>query len=1419
MRRALLTVAGSDLFWRFERFWVPPTNVLDLSDAGFLRDPGDHCLPGRAPEPLAGLESVPALALLGEPGTGKSTELRRESKRISAKPAESGHVVMHVDLHDYSSDGLLYHRVFESPEFLTWLDGRTRLSLHLDGLDEALMRIDTVANLLASELAKLPKDRLSIRIACRTAVWPSATLGTALGSIWGSLDAAVMEIAPLRRKDVLEAVQAAGLPQEAFMRALFASEAVPFAIKPLTLRLLIRIYQERGSLPRSAVELFRQGCLLLCEDPNPKRREARRVGLLAPDKRFRVASRVAVTTALANRLAVWTGAEAEVLPNDVCVSRLAGSRETGAFGAFETSETNVREVLDTGLFNSRGDGRLGWAHKSFEDFLAAEYLLARTVPAETVLRALKHPAGGLIPQLSAVAGWVASQDGGVRSALIADEPLVLLRGDLTGWEQPDIAALTASLLALADHQQGGLLWFSETFARLKHAELHVQLRPFVEGASGGFMARRLALLIVERCGLAGLQPQLTKLAFDVAEEPAMRAAAVAALARCGDASAPSILLSLVLGEAGPDPHQEIKGNALAYLWPRHMTAEELFLLLTPADENYVGAYAMFLSMLPDTLRAADLVAALGWATELLQRVNYDSHFRDLSLADAIMARAWKEFEENKDVMPALAEHLVVRLGTYGELWRGIDDDARKLFVGGVAESSDRRRRFLASVYGRRLDQQEVSALGRAGFITHDDLEWLLNLSPAGASPDAAADTDTLLNFLVEICRPHDPGDFEAIYAAAPLWPALRARYAHYFDGISLDSDYAVQSRAMRDQRRAFETTRRPPISANPWIQVRDTLAEAEKGDDDAWWRLTFYLGLTPESRAPASDLDYEITGMPGWASADASTRQRLIAVAERYLLSRDPCPDDWIDLRPTPFNRRDAAGLRALVLLSQEAPDRYRQVSPTVWHNWASVITALPKESSTKPVELGQVILDATRAAPGQVAETVVRLIRADKAARRERQGAAAASEPVHYWIFQNLPKGCWGTAELNQAIFQEMSDPGNSGPEMAALLAPLVKAGYRPAIEEAGAWIADPSRPAVLRSAAGALLLSEAPRRSWLLLQPLLASDEDFARGVLDQVASQFHFDPPFYTALDEAAVADIYILLERLFPKQADPPIASGYVGPAFLVGLLRDGIPSYLVRQGTEASVTQLVRLSSVFPEQSWLEWELATALQTMRGRTWVPLSVAEVLAVTDRPGVRLVTSPGDLLEVLSAALSGLQAELRGAQNPVRGLWDRQGATDRFRPIDEDGLSDYVRLYLQRVLGPRGIFANREVEVGRVPGAPIGQRTDILVNAIRRLDGGETFDSITAVIETKGCWNPGLMTSLTDQLFSAYMRRLQAPVGIYLVGWFNGEKWDDADTRKRRGTGIAKDDALLRFRAQASALPPGFVIQPFVLDCSLL
>jgi hypothetical protein len=363
---------------------------------------------------------------------GKSTTLKAEAARLGEVAADGSIVSVHVDLRSFSSETLLCRKVFESAELIAWKSGTSQLVLHLDSLDEALLRIDSIANLIATELPHLPTDRLSLRIACRTAVWPELTLEPALKQIWGDEAVGVFELAPLRRVDVVAAATDRKIDPQAFIEELYAANVVSFAIKPLTLNMLLGLYQRDGRLPRSIADLYAMGCLKLCEEQNPSRRDTRSLGGLSPDQRLRLAGRIAAVTMFANRYAIWTGAESDPIPEgDITLSKLATGEEKGNFQSFPADADNIREVLDTGLFSSRGVSRMGWAHLSYAEFLAASYFIWKGTPPRNILKLLLHPSGGLVPQLATVAAWAASLSKKVRQGIISLNPMALLKGGLS----------------------------------------------------------------------------------------------------------------------------------------------------------------------------------------------------------------------------------------------------------------------------------------------------------------------------------------------------------------------------------------------------------------------------------------------------------------------------------------------------------------------------------------------------------------------------------------------------------------------------------------------------------------------------------------------------------------------------------------------------------------------------------------------------------------------------------------------------------------------------------------------------------------------------------------------------------------------------------------------------------------------------
>ena len=1418
----------ADPVYGWQRFWVSREGSIDLSDGGFLRDPQSE-FARYSPHKLYTLSELQhsrALALLGEPGIGKSVTLQTEFNTSKQQASDEGRVLLHVDLRSCSSDVLLYRRVFESAEFTAWQVGNSDLVLYLDSLDEALLRIDTVAAILADELPRYPTARMSVRIACRTAVWPHELLETAFKNIWGEDAVGVFELAPLRRKDVIEAATQRGIDPQQFLQEVQAAQAEAFALKPLTLNLLFRIFENSGRLPERIIDLFSQGCLSLCEEQNPSRRGARQFGDLSGPQRYRLASRIAAVTMLGNRYAVWTDPETGERPEeDVPLSALSVGGEIGGFQRFDATEDHLREVLDTGLFSSRGPARMGWAHQSYAEFLAADYLVTKQTSAENILKILCHPSGGLIPQLWTVAAWVASLSQTVRTGLIAREPFALLGGDLLSWTPGDLVALTDALL-LAFHEQRAhdfVPGVALDYRKLAHPGLAEQLRPYIADTGKHVVARRAALMIARACSVPDLQAELLSVALNPADDPTVRAYAVSALADCGDEDAKRQLLPLAREERGPDPHQQIKGQALQILWPNHLTSAELFQLITPPAEGFVGAYVMFVTRdLPQSLSGRDLLPALRWATEFGRTATHTGEFHTKQLADAILIQAW-EYVDDPEILNALIDYVMLIMRRLHRIFlRENNNSAEEL----IRKNEAKRRQFFLGILRKDEPLEPYHGyLMRKVFLEVSDLEWLLSISPCGAAPIAGINPQSLCALIDAVFNPWDPSQFEAFYDIAMRWPLLHQRYDHLLDGVPLDSARARDMRQyhqleLQHQRLSSSTVDPPPAD-----RVRMCLEKFEAGEMDAWWRLNLELTLEPTS-THYDELQSKIIKMPGWIAADEATRCRILAAARIYLTDAQPLVKKWLGTNA--YQRGDLAAYRALILLKEVAPEGYDRLAPLVWAKWAPVVVAVPKETGAENGEFDALIAsDACDNAPAQFARTVQWLIRAE----RRRARAQPPPQPPHpaaaagispFWILQTLRK-CWGSIHLKEMVLAELKNRTNSPAQFEALLAPLLEADFAPARDFAASRLtarrlrSENHRPYAF--AAAAQLAAHRAGSCWPLLWQHILDDRQFGVDLFLKIAYEYRHDHSLFSTLTEAQLGDLYTWLEQTFPIREDPLRQSGvasFVGPRDAVGHLRDGILGQLVNRGTEAAVEALRNVLRQLPDRNWLAYRLLDAEQAMRRKTWSPLSPAEIIRVTETARGLLVQSAAQLADILVQALRRYERELHGEQTPVRALWDYQAHNKTFRPVDENALSDHVRLFLKRELQESAIILNREVEIGRVPHAPVGMRTDIKVDAIRKSEHSDSFTTITAVIETKGCWNRDFLTAMKTQLVDDYLVKLAAPVGIYLIGWFDKPKWDAGDYRRGDTPDWSNEQAQRQFDKQAEGLPKPFIVNAVVLDC---
>ncbi len=1411
----------SKLIYNWKRFWCPREASFSLSDGGYLSDPEAQWGKFDNPtvKPFETIAETPCLILLGEPGIGKTSASKAEWQALEAKVKQEEEETLWFDLRSYSDEYRLVRNLFESEKFSVWTKGAHRLHLFLDSLDEGLLRIDTLAALLAEELAKYKKhvDRLSLRIGCRTAEWPSS-LERALQLLWGERAVGVYELVPLRRLDVIEAARVNNVDQNSFLSEIERAVAVPLAIKPVTLNLLLRIYQQHSNFPKTQADLYLEGCRLLCEETNEDRRTARLIGNLSADQRLAVAARIAAVSIFANRDAVWTTVDQGDVPaEDVTVRELSGGSERAQGNAFEVGESAIREVLDTGLFSARGPNRLGWAHQTYAEFLAAHYLVQHQMTLAQMMSLIVHPGDTekkLVPQLHETAAWLASMAPEVFREIMKSDPEVLLRSDVATAEVKDRAALVDTLLKLYD--EGKLLdsdWsLHGHYPKFAHPGLVEQLRPYICKNSKNVIARRVAIDIAEACKLQSLQEELVSVALDPSSPLSVRVEAAMAVGRIGDETTKAKLKPLALGETSEDPDDELKGAGLQAVWPDHLSAKELFPCLTPPkNEKLVGQYRMFLSHdLVKRIGPADLPVTLSWVA----KQSYDKALlRFERLADEIVLRAWEQLEA-PGVAEAFAKTALTRLKRQHRIFRENSVQSEEIF-----QSDDNKRRLLLQTMVSFVssDEEDISNLvySPTPIAFDSDVSWILEQLRSCTSNELQR---TWARLLEGVFGRDGPSQIDAVLTACQENQILAEVFSRHIK-VELDSVEAQEMKRQYLQKQHLylrlqhhrQKAEDLPLLTPPLAERMEMLlAECETGDSAAWWRLNPEMTLEPDSTHYGDEFKSDLTALPGWKIAGSITRARIVETAKKYLLEKSPYTSEW--LGKSIFDRRAAAGYRALRLLWQVEPEWLSSIEVETWRKWAPVTLGYPVSTSNDETGARRALVKlAYQYVPKEIVETLRVLIDEEN----EKNG-----DIFLLWAIDD----CWDTY-LKEVLLAKAKDeklrPKSSGRLLGALLDQGVEDARSFAEAEVSSFSIDDVNKRDRAITAACMLMTHAEDAGWSIVWPAIQQDKQFGREVLSSVAFGVNTGRINATSpLTEEQLADLYLWLVHQYPYAEDPNHRDGYVvGPRERATDFRNSLLQQIKTRGTPQACAAIRRIMQELPKLDWLKWTLLEAKAIMRRQTWLPPRPQDILTIASSQQKRLVQSGEQLLEVLVESLRRLEEKLQGETPAVIDLWD-EIAKGVYRPRDENRFSDYVERHLRDDLTPRKIIVNREVEIRRGEGSTRGECTDIHVDVIVTKESGEEPERVSAIIEVKGCWNKKeLNHAMKTQLVERYLKDNLCQFGLYLVGWFNCQQWDKEDYRKGQAPKIDIEEARKQFDAQARELSQAELeIRAFVMNTAL-
>jgi hypothetical protein len=1393
----------------WKRFWAPRDGQIDLSDDGFLVDPEGESV-WYSPNPdLRAFDEIAALSclvLLGEPGIGKSTAISAEREAVEARALDLGDAVLQLDLRSVHSEPTLYRRVFESATFKSWQSGDHYLHLFLDSLDEALLEARSLASFLVDELRSVDLGRLTLRIACRTAEWPETITGSLI-DLWGEGRVDVFELAPLRRIDVERALEIERIDPQSFVAEAIAREIIPLAIKPVTLGLLIDEYRRHGHLPTTQSDLYRRGLLVLCEERDPVRLERGESGHLSPAERLAVAERLAAVTIFAARDVVSLTHDVADVPVAAGLQDLAGGqepvREEAATSHVSVTEAAIRETVASGLFSSRGEYAFGFAHQTYAEFLAARYLVGHEMSAENVLDLLTSPGDPderLVPQLHEVAGWLATLEATIFRAILARDPIVLLRSDVQLADPDERRQLVASILELSLEQVG--LDARKHYHKLAHPELGEQLRPIVIDKEAHWSRRRTAVDIAEECELRDLQDDLVTIVLDRHEEHMSRVDAAYAVSRIADAHRKERLTPLLTLGLDEDPDDELKGCALSGLWPQTMSAAEVLEVLTPPRQpNLFGAYGTFLTRgFMQGLDPRDLPIALEWARK--QARGQLGRFDDL--IDLIILGAVEHLDD-----PLIAAALARTVAAFlPRDYRLIIGARTEEIQRALEENIERRRRLVDCVIpfivAGDLKPSHLT-LAQERLVYASDIPWLIErLDEAAGEAEGA-----WAGLLEAVFQPGDITFIEKILEARERSEALRELLSPYLDPIEIASPRAAELRERHfNHKRRAQTQQRlsgldPPIEE----RVAASLARIGQGDVDSWWPLTVELSREEQNPNLVNPFKSDLRASPAWRDADPEIQGRITDAAILYLRTGDPRTDEWFGQNK--INNGAIAAFRALQLLLDECPGRLEELDSALWKRWASTIVAFPAFDSESRSAQRRLIVRVYEHAPDEIIARVVALI--DSEARRD----------AHHLFLLPRVEGLTDD-RLDRALTEKAADPTLPPQPAAELLRFLLDQGSERgrALGESMAPVPPPAAdPERARATEAAVLLLTRTDRSFARLWPAFEDDADFAQRVIGGVAISDDREGRLAPRLDESELAKLFRWLAQAYPHSEDRPhLEVTSLTEREHIERFRDSLLTELVNRGTQDACRQLRRLEGQFPELEWLPALRSKAEDRMRRATWLPPTPADVIALAAEPSLlRFVESGEQLLAVLVESVSRAQTYLHAENPAVIELWHDRG-NGVWRPATEPQLSDWLARFLRRDLEERRVIVNREVEVRRAPGAALGERTDLHVSALStRSNRPET---IRAVIEVKACWNPELETALETQLVDRYLAGTDNRYGLYVVGWFSSSRWDPDHDARRACERLDRStvERMLNEQAARASTDTDFVVRAAGLDLTL-
>ena len=549
--------------------------------------------------PLSDFRQHHAYVLLGNPGSGKTTEFDREREAL-------GDAAIHEKARDFIRLDLGSH-----PEW-------RNKTLFIDGLDE--VRAGATDQRTPLDEIRLRLEQLGVpkfRLSCREADWLGANDRQSLERICPDSNVTVLRLNPLDDEAATELLSSQNMRSDAreFMDEARGRGLSGLLGNPQTLLLLADAVGHGESWPTSRAETFEAACRKMAAEQNQEHLAA--ADALPPLTSMDAAGYLGAMHLLAD----VEGYLPTMRPDAgalVCMDEL--EETPGA-----PNRRSMRQALATSLFTGTQETGFTPVHRHIAEFLGGRFLaklIADGLPASRVVALMASRSDGRVTtELRGLSAWLSAHSPEARRQLIEVDPIgVGLYGDIGNFSPGEKEYLLKSLARFAT--QGPLLGFqqhdarqdgfrnstAEAFRPLASTDMASAIKRLLTDLGTGPQDHRILEFICDVLSgadesaleaLTLLLPDLEESVRDPARPPLARTLALDAylrIAPLGDSKTHTLtqLLNEIHNRDLPDPDDDLCGTLLEYLYPTWLSPSQVWRYVQPRHRsNYHGRFGRF----------------------------------------------------------------------------------------------------------------------------------------------------------------------------------------------------------------------------------------------------------------------------------------------------------------------------------------------------------------------------------------------------------------------------------------------------------------------------------------------------------------------------------------------------------------------------------------------------------------------------------------------------------------------------------------------------------------------------------------------------------------------------------------------------------------------------------------------------------